>query len=125
MAPKVEYKKCTECCKVLLRPGKSLECYKCNKSLHSNCSRLDKNRFLKYIQGNLEFVCQFCTDYTCCHCNKHVYYRQKAILCDVCQNWTQKNVQDSQYINILGSQLIVMKLGNVGPANHKCFLSSV
>ena len=36
-----------------------------------------------------------------------------------------KNVLDLQYINILGSQQIVMKFGAVGPANHKCFLSSV
>ena len=90
MAPKVENKKCTKCSKVLSRSGKSLECYKCNKSLHLKCSRLDKKRFLKYIQGNLEFLCQFRINYTCYHCNKHVYYGHKAILCDSCQNWTHK-----------------------------------
>ena len=88
-----------------------MECYKCSKSLHSKCNRLDKKGFLKYIQGNLKFVCQFCTDYTCYHCNKHVYYGHKAILCDDCQNWTHKKVQVLQYIDILGSQKIVMKLG--------------
>ena len=54
MAPKVENKKCT---KVLSRSGESLECFKCNKSLHLKCNRLDKKRFLKYIQGNLKFIC--------------------------------------------------------------------
>ena len=36
-----------------------------------------------------------------------------------------KNLQVLQYINILGSQQIVMKLGTAGPAYHRCFLSSV
>ena len=125
MAPKVENKKCTKYCKVLSRSGKNLECFKCNKSLHLKFSRLDKKRFLKCIQGNPEFVCQFCTDYTCHHCNKHIYYGQKAVLCNGCQNWTQKNVLDLQCISILGSQQIVMKLGTAGPVNHKCFLSLV
>ena len=125
MAPKVENKKCTKCCKVLSSSGKKLECYKCNKSLHFKCSRLDKKRFLKYVQGILEYFCQFCTDCTCHHRNKHVYYMQKAISCVGCQTGLTKNVLDLQYINILGSQQIVMKLGTVGPANHKCFLSSV
>ena len=111
MAPKVENKKCTKCSKVLSRSGKSLECYKCNKSLHLKCSRLDKKRFLKYIQGHLEFVCQFCTDCTCF---------EMAVKIGLI-----KNVQVLQHIHILGSQQIVMKLGTVGLANHKCFLCSV
>ena len=36
-----------------------------------------------------------------------------------------KNVLDLYYINILDYQQVVIKLGTVGPANHKCFLSSV
>ena len=58
MAPKVDNTKYTKSCKVLSRSGKNLECFKCNKSLHLKCSRLDKKRFLKYIyiQGNLKFV---------------------------------------------------------------------
>ena len=62
MASKVKNKKWSNCCKVLSRSGKNLECFKCNKSLHLKCSRLDKKRFLKYIQGNLEFFCPFCTN---------------------------------------------------------------
>ena len=92
MAQKVENKKYSKYFKVLSKSWESLECFKCNKSLHLKCIRSDKRRLLKYIQGNLEFVCQFCTDYTCHHCNKHVYYGQKAILCDGCQKWSHKKM---------------------------------
>ena len=96
-----------------------------HKSLRFKGGRLDKKRFLKYIQEIIKFVCQFCTDCTCHRNNKHVYYKQKAILCIGYQIGLIKNVLDLQYINILGSQQTVMKFGTVGPANHKCFLSSV
>ena len=125
MAQKVENKKYSKYFKVLSKSWESLECFKCNKSLHLKCIRSDKRRLLKYIQGNLEFLCQFCTDYTCHHCNKHVYMGKKLSYVMAVKSGVIKNVLDLQYINILGSQQIVMKLGTVGPANHKCLLSSV
>ena len=91
-----------------------------HKSLRFKGGRLDKKRFLKYIQEIIKFVCQFCTDCTC-----HRHNKQKAILCIGYQIGLMKNVLDLQYINILGSHQTVMKFGTVGPANHKCFLSSV
>ena len=65
---------------------KNAECSECKNLLHLKCSRLDKQDYVKHTNGHLKFTCQFLTDYTCCR-TKHVYYGQKAILCNVYQTW--------------------------------------
>ena len=48
----------------------------------------------------MRFVCQFCTDYSCLKCNKHVYYRQKGVLCTGCNLWIHQkcaNLANNEY----------------------------
>ena len=57
------------------------------KQIHLKCSRLNKQRFLEYKRVSTSFTCQFCSDYCCFQCNKHVYYGQKGVLCSGCDKW--------------------------------------
>ena len=52
---------------------KTLKCLKCLNSLHIKCSTVDNRQYLSYKNGKKDFICQYCTDYTCLKCDKHVY----------------------------------------------------
>ena len=60
---------------------------KCLNSLHIKCSTVDNREFLSYKNGKKDFICQYCTDYSCLKCDKHVYDRQPGILCNICNLW--------------------------------------
>ena len=77
---------------------KSDKCIKCDKlvyqsmwsvhsvAIHCILSAVDwvKKDYLSYQQKTFLYTCQFCTDYKCTNCEKHVYYGQKGILCSDC-----------------------------------------
>ena len=79
--------KCLKCEKTAKSTGNSLECSQCQNFIHLKCSHLTKIQFNQYKKGKMRFVCQFCTDYSCLKCNKHVYYRQKGVLCTGYNLW--------------------------------------
>ena len=62
----------------------------CSNSLHLKCSRMNKNGYLSHQQKTLNYAFEFCTDYKCIKCEKHVYYGQKGILCSGCDLWIHK-----------------------------------
>ena len=83
--------RCIRCSKTFLTTKSRLKCTKCVSVLHQRCSRVTRQEHLEYKQCVFKFVCQFCTDYTCIKCAKHVYYGQNAVLCNGCDRWIHKN----------------------------------
>ena len=43
-----------------------------------------------YNNGNKDFICPYCEDYTCLACKKHVYDWQEGVLCDYCKQWIHR-----------------------------------
>ena len=75
-------------------------CSQCSNSLHFKWSRLSEKDYLRYQQKTFLYTCQFCTDYKCIKCEKHVYYSQKGILYSGCDPWIHKKcagLNNSQY----------------------------
>ena len=67
-----------KCEKQSIKSNSSIECSECHKRIHFTCSRLRlKKDFVQFKKSKEQFVCQFCSDYTCLKCHKHVYYGQK------------------------------------------------
>ena len=62
-------------------------CSEFNNLLHFKCSKLSYKDYLGYQQKTFLYTWQFCTDYKCIKCEKHVYYGQKGILCSGCDLW--------------------------------------
>ena len=46
-------------------------------SLHIQCSTVDNRQYLSYKNGKKDFICQYCTDYSCLKCDKNVYDRDR------------------------------------------------
>ena len=84
--------KCIKCTKPFLNMRqKSLKCLKCLNSLHNKCSSVNKNQYLTYKNGKKDFICQYCTDYSCLKYDKHVYDRQPGILCNMYNLWIHRS----------------------------------
>ena len=64
---------------------------KCLNSLPIKCSTVDNRQYLSYKNGKKDFICQYCTDYSCLKCDKHVYDRQPGILCNICNLWVHRS----------------------------------
>ena len=80
-----------KCEKLPIKSNNSLECFECHKMIHLKCSRLRANKDLaQFKKSKLQFVCQFCSNYTCLKCNKHAYYGQKGVLCSGCNLWVHQ-----------------------------------
>ena len=62
-------------------------------SLHIQCSTVDNRQYLSYKNGKKDFICQYCTDYSCLKCDKNVYDRdrQPGILCNICNLWVHRS----------------------------------
>ena len=73
--------RCIRCTKTFVTAKTRLKCAKCVSFLYQRCSRVTRQEHLEYKQGTFKFVCQFCTEYMCLRCAKHVYYGQNAVLC--------------------------------------------
>ena len=102
MAPKskINYIKCV---KLLKTTKDNLVCSKCENSLHLKCSRPSPKEFSKYKKGKTKFICQFCTDYTCIKCDRHIEYGQKGVLCTGCNLWIHQKsagITKAEYQNI-------------------------
>ena len=73
MASKI-FEKCVKCTKPFLSMRqKTLKCSKCLNSLQIKCSTVDNRQCLTYKNGKKDLICQYCTDYPCIKCDKHVY----------------------------------------------------
>ena len=58
---------------------------------HLKCTRQRKNKvFVQFKKSKQQFVCQFCSDYTCLKSNKHIYYGQKDVLYSGCNLWVHQ-----------------------------------
>ena len=80
--------KCIKCRNPFLSmKQKTPKCLKCLNSLHNKCSTADKKQYLSYKNGKKDFICQYCTDYSCLKCDKHIYDRQPGILCNMCETF--------------------------------------
>ena len=77
--------------KPFLSMRKKLKCLKCMNSLHIQCSIVDNRQYLSYKNGKKDFICQYCTDYSCLKCDKHVYDRQPGFLCNICNAWVHRS----------------------------------
>ena len=55
------------------------KCDQCAGFLHQRCSRITRQEYLEYKQGVFKSARQFCTDYTCTRCAKHIYYGHNAV----------------------------------------------
>ena len=83
--------KCLKCTKQFSSSRqKSLTCTTCFSSLHLKCTHIAKNDFTVYKKGEKNFVCQYCMDFRCMSCNKHVYDKQQGIYCDGCCVWIHR-----------------------------------
>ena len=71
---------CIKCTKNLKFSRNFLKCQVCQKYIHLECSRLNKQGFLEYRRDTTSFTYQFCLDYCCLQCNKHVYYGRGPVL---------------------------------------------
>ena len=85
--------------KLFIKSNNNLECSECHKMVHRKCSRLRVNKdFVQFKKSKQQFVCQFCSDYICPKCNKHVYYAQKVffevVLCSRCNLWVHRKCAD-------------------------------
>ena len=92
--------KCIKCDKLVYSNSKHVVCSQCSNSLHFKWSRLSEKDYLRYQQKTFLYNCQFCTDYKCIKCEKHVYYSQKGILYSGCDLWIHKKcagLNNSQY----------------------------
>ena len=96
-----------------------------NKSLHLKCSRLDKKDFLNIFKEILNLFVYFAHITPVTTVISMFIMGENLPYAMAVKTGLIKNVWVSQYMKILGFQQIVMKLGPVGPASHKCFLSSV
>ena len=84
-------KKFMKCEKLSIKSNNSLKCSECHKMIHFKCSRLRVNKdFVQFKKSKQQFVCQFCSDYTCLKCYKHVYYDQKGVLCSIYNLWVHQ-----------------------------------
>ena len=82
---------CIKCGKLLKTSNDKLVCSKCENTLNLKCSRLSPKEFSKHKKGKTKCICQFCTDYTCIKCDRHVEYDQKGVLCTgFCNLWIHK-----------------------------------
>ena len=80
--------KCIGCSKSFSRKqNEQLKCSKCSYFLHLTCALISKQQYKNYNNGNKDFICQYCEDYTCLACNKHVYDWKEGVLSDCCEQW--------------------------------------
>ena len=83
--------KCIDCSKFFSRnQNKQLKCSECSYFLHLSCALISKQQYKNYSNENKDFICQYCEDYTCLACNKHVYDWQEGVLCDCCEQWIDR-----------------------------------
>ena len=82
--------RCINCTKNFLTAKRRFKYTKWVSVLHQRCSRVTRQEHLEYKQRVFKIVCQFCTDYTCIRCVKHVCYGQNAVLCNGCDKWIHK-----------------------------------
>ena len=76
MASKTLNSKCIKCSKGFLNTnGKTVQCTLCSNHLHLKCTDLNKNSYQSF-SGDKDFICQYCSYYSCITCEKHVYYKQ-------------------------------------------------
>ena len=84
--------KCIKCTKLFFSVRqKTLKCLECLKPLHIKCSTVDNRQYLSYKNGKKDFICQYCTDYSCLKCEKHVYHRKPRNLSNICNLWVHRS----------------------------------
>ena len=90
--------KCTK--KIANNSDKHIQCCRCSFFLHHRCLGL---RYTDYVNESKNFACQYCTEYTCFGCNRHVYDGQDDIYCDGCNfsiNRTCAGLSRKEYGNL-------------------------
>ena len=89
-------KKCMKCEKESIKSNSSLECSECHKMIHLKCSRLRINKdFVQFKKSMQQFVCQFCSDYTCLQNATSMYTMARmlssgCVLCSGCSLWVHQ-----------------------------------
>ena len=71
--------RCIRCTKTFLTTKTGFKCDQCASFLHQRCSRITRQEHLEYKQGVFKSARQFCIDYTCIRCAKHIYYGHNAV----------------------------------------------
>ena len=78
---------CLKCNKIILSQKYKLKCSSWKFVLHCRFSHVNRQQYVNYAWGDLDFICQFCNLYTCLKCSKHVYDKHNSVQCDGCNLW--------------------------------------
>ena len=68
---------------------KKVQCTQCSNHLHLKCTGLNKNTY-QSLSGYKDFICQYCSHYSCTTSDKHVYDKQGGTFCDGWNLWTRR-----------------------------------
>ena len=108
MSSSNQSEKCLKCTKGFSSSRqKSLTCTSCSSTLHLKCTLITNNDYSLYKSGEKDFVCQYCSDFRCISCNKHVYDKQEGIFCDGHYFWVHRKcakMKKNEYKNLCQSE---------------------
>ena len=54
-----------------------------NENVSNIIQKIDNRQNLSYKNGKKDFICEYCTDYSCLKCDKNVCDKQPGILCNI------------------------------------------
>ena len=79
MASKISKSNCIKCSVgVLNTKQKTVQCTQCSNHLHLKGTDLNKNTYQSF-SGDKDFICQYCSHYSCITCEQHAYDKQDRI----------------------------------------------
>ena len=62
-----------------------------NENVSNIIQKIDNRQNLSYKNGKKDFICEYCTDYSCLKCDKHVCDKQPGILCNIWNLWVHRS----------------------------------
>lgn len=97
----VKYIKCT----YKIGPKQNKLQYKQCSFLHQKCTNRSNREYSKGFKiAKRDFICQYCLNYSCLTCGKHVYDKQYGVQYDYCDFWTHKEcarLSKDEYIKLV------------------------
>ena len=68
------FRKCIKCTYNIDTKQNKLQCKQCLFLLHQKCTNISNREYFKdFKTGKRGLICQYCSDYSCLTCDKHVY----------------------------------------------------
>ena len=85
MASKVTtFGKCIKCNYKIGSKQNKLQCKQCSYLSRQKLTNIKSREYSKdFKTGKRESISQYCADYSCLVCDKHVYDRQNGVRCDL------------------------------------------